>query len=99
MLKVGEGYNAEKVKDGVFQAMMEVALINDGPVSRVDQTRALLTKYRLPWKCLSSLRSLEAKSELPCYGKKQGSYLFVPAAWAGVTAFVLHIDIGLSSDQ
>jgi D-tyrosyl-tRNA(Tyr) deacylase len=24
---------AEKVKDGVFQAMMEVALVNDGPVS------------------------------------------------------------------
>ncbi|OBT75124.1 D-tyrosyl-tRNA(Tyr) deacylase [Pseudogymnoascus sp. 05NY08] len=31
--KVGEGYNPEKVKDGVFQAMMEVALINDGPVT------------------------------------------------------------------
>lgn len=35
VLKIGEGYNPEKVKDGVFQAMMEVALINDGPVSRV----------------------------------------------------------------
>ncbi|KFZ23703.1 hypothetical protein V502_01831 [Pseudogymnoascus sp. VKM F-4520 (FW-2644)] len=33
VLKVGEGYNPEKVKDGVFQAMMEVALINDGPVT------------------------------------------------------------------
>ncbi|OBT92428.1 D-tyrosyl-tRNA(Tyr) deacylase [Pseudogymnoascus verrucosus] len=31
--KVGEGYDPEKVKDGVFQAMMEVALINDGPVT------------------------------------------------------------------
>ncbi|KFY59640.1 hypothetical protein V496_05594 [Pseudogymnoascus sp. VKM F-4515 (FW-2607)] len=31
--KVGEGYNPEKVKDGVFQAMMEVALVNDGPVT------------------------------------------------------------------
>ena len=31
--KVQEGYQAEKVKDGVFQAMMEVGLINDGPVS------------------------------------------------------------------
>jgi D-tyrosyl-tRNA(Tyr) deacylase len=30
--KVKEGYQAEKVKDGVFQAMMEVSLINDGPV-------------------------------------------------------------------
>ncbi len=31
--KVREGYLAERVKDGVFQAMMEIALINDGPVS------------------------------------------------------------------
>ena len=30
--KVQEGYSAEKVKDGVFQAMMDVALVNDGPV-------------------------------------------------------------------
>lgn len=27
------GYVAERVKDGRFQAMMEVALVNDGPVS------------------------------------------------------------------
>jgi len=31
--KVREGYLGERVKDGVFQAMMEVALVNDGPVS------------------------------------------------------------------
>ena len=31
--KVGELYEAEKVKDGVFAAMMDVALVNDGPVS------------------------------------------------------------------
>jgi D-aminoacyl-tRNA deacylase len=31
--RVKEGYSVERVKDGVFQAMMEVALINDGPVS------------------------------------------------------------------
>ncbi|KAL8419018.1 hypothetical protein RB594_002287 [Gaeumannomyces avenae] len=31
--KVKDGYEADKVKDGVFQAMMEVALVNDGPVS------------------------------------------------------------------
>jgi D-aminoacyl-tRNA deacylase len=31
--KVEEGYQKDKVKDGVFQAMMEVSLINDGPVS------------------------------------------------------------------
>lgn len=30
--KVQEGYAADRVKDGVFQAMMEVALVNDGPV-------------------------------------------------------------------
>lgn len=30
--KVQEGYQIERVKDGVFQAMMEVALVNDGPV-------------------------------------------------------------------
>ncbi|EHK98471.1 putative D-tyrosyl-tRNA(Tyr) deacylase [Glarea lozoyensis 74030] len=30
--KVEQGYAAERVKDGVFQAMMEVALVNDGPV-------------------------------------------------------------------
>lgn len=30
--KVQTGYAAERVKNGVFQAMMEVALVNDGPV-------------------------------------------------------------------
>ena len=33
VVRVGEAYDAEKVKEGVFQAMMEVALVNDGPVS------------------------------------------------------------------
>ncbi len=31
--KVQDGYTAEKVKDGVFQAHMLVASVNDGPVS------------------------------------------------------------------
>ena len=31
--KVRDEYEADKVKDGKFQAMMEVALVNDGPVS------------------------------------------------------------------
>ena len=31
--KVRVGYQEERVKDGQFQAMMEVALVNDGPVS------------------------------------------------------------------
>lgn len=30
--RLGEAYKAERVKDGVFQAMMEVELKNDGPV-------------------------------------------------------------------
>lgn len=38
VMKVQQGLDPErpeKVKDGVFQAMMQVALVNDGPVSRV----------------------------------------------------------------
>ncbi|KAK6076145.1 d-tyrosyl-trna deacylase [Seiridium cupressi] len=31
--KVQQNYHADKVQDGVFQAMMEVALVNDGPVT------------------------------------------------------------------
>ncbi|KAI1372015.1 D-Tyr tRNAtyr deacylase-like domain-containing protein [Hypoxylon crocopeplum] len=31
--KVQQGYVADKVKNGVFQAMMEVALVNNGPVT------------------------------------------------------------------
>ena len=30
--KVQSLYEEEKVKDGVFQAMMDVQLVNDGPV-------------------------------------------------------------------
>ncbi|KAG6056385.1 hypothetical protein E4U17_002220 [Claviceps sp. LM77 group G4] len=30
---VKQGYQAERVKDGRFQAMMKVALVNDGPVT------------------------------------------------------------------
>lgn len=30
---MGELYEHQKVKDGVFAAMMDVALVNDGPVS------------------------------------------------------------------
>lgn len=31
--KVKDMYQVDRVKDGKFQAMMEVALVNDGPVS------------------------------------------------------------------
>ncbi|KAI9789119.1 MAG: D-tyrosyl-tRNA(Tyr) deacylase [Peltula sp. TS41687] len=31
--RLEEGYSRDKVKNGVFQAMMEVALVNDGPVT------------------------------------------------------------------
>lgn len=40
--KVQDGYKPERVKDGVFQAMMEVALVNDGPVSHRGHTSTLL---------------------------------------------------------
>lgn len=33
--RVKDGYEEDRVKDGKFQAMMEVALVNDGPVSRL----------------------------------------------------------------
>ena len=33
MQKVRENFAAERVKDGVFRAMMEVARVNDGPVT------------------------------------------------------------------
>lgn len=33
LTKVQQAYKAERVKDGVFQAMMQVALVNDGPVT------------------------------------------------------------------
>ncbi|PGH35272.1 D-tyrosyl-tRNA(Tyr) deacylase [[Emmonsia] crescens] len=37
--KVQELYHAERVKNGVFQAMMEVGLVNDGPVTiQIDTT-------------------------------------------------------------
>ncbi len=41
--KVQEGYTAERVKNGVFQAMMQVALVNDGPV------RATSSYFRFLW--------------------------------------------------
>lgn len=34
--KVQELYNEDRVKDGVFQAMMDVSLVNDGPVRDPD---------------------------------------------------------------
>jgi D-tyrosyl-tRNA(Tyr) deacylase len=48
--KVKDLYLADRVKDGKFQAMMEVALINDGPVSRLsarvfDRAKSVLILY------------------------------------------------------
>jgi hypothetical protein len=40
--KVRAGYMEERVKDGQFQAMMEVALVNDGPVSFVKDSLLFL---------------------------------------------------------
>ena len=31
--RMGELYQADRVQTGVFQAMMDVALVNDGPVT------------------------------------------------------------------
>jgi hypothetical protein len=44
--KVGELYDPAKVKNGVFAAMMDVALINDGPVR--GQCRSLTQHHPLP---------------------------------------------------
>ena len=50
--KVKQGYQEDRVKDGKFQAMMEVALVNDGPVSRCNYVHCctiftdLLVVYR-----------------------------------------------------
>lgn len=54
--KVKAGYVAERVKDGKFQAMMEVALVNDGPVSPPTHVLTLVpldfledAKVPIPW--------------------------------------------------
>src|SRR5947209_5310525 len=46
--KVGEGYNPERVKDGVFQAMMQVALVNDGPVFLLLNLRYAVSSFLTP---------------------------------------------------
>ncbi len=43
--KVQQGYAPEKVKDGVFQAMMQVALVNDGPVRDFTSCRRLFQSH------------------------------------------------------
>lgn len=53
--KVQQGYAADKVKNGVFQAMMEVALVNDGPV-RVQRCQANLHTCLVP-ACFSTMPS------------------------------------------
>jgi D-tyrosyl-tRNA(Tyr) deacylase len=45
--KVGELYEPDKVKDGVFAAMMDVALVNDGPVSFHSVSVSFLAKGEL----------------------------------------------------
>jgi len=52
--KVGDLYESDRVKDGVFAAMMDVALVNDGPVS-VDYIR-LDDNVRIQ-RCISWLRT------------------------------------------
>jgi D-tyrosyl-tRNA(Tyr) deacylase len=52
--KVQEGYAPEKVQNGVFQAMMQVALVNDGPVRALTllffDKVIKLTAQRLRWR-------------------------------------------------
>lgn len=43
--KVREGYGVDKVKNGVFQAMMEVALVNDGPVCHLVKLPTATNSY------------------------------------------------------
>jgi len=50
--KVQELYDAEKVKDGIFQAMMDVALVNDGPVG-------------ISYTCLQDVVTLEIDTNPP----------------------------------
>ncbi|KAI0152799.1 D-Tyr tRNAtyr deacylase-like domain-containing protein [Xylariaceae sp. FL1272] len=54
--KVQQGYVADKVQDGRFQAMMEVALVNDGPVTleisatrKVEPTPSPASVQRIVW--------------------------------------------------
>lgn len=45
--KVEDGYVADRVKNGKFQAMMQVALVNDGPVCSIE-AHPMSHKSRLP---------------------------------------------------
>lgn len=54
--KVQEGYESEKIKNGIFQAMMEVSLINDGPVSGSTALRSLAFNRYTPCSFLFPLR-------------------------------------------
>ncbi|UKZ65805.1 uncharacterized protein TrAtP1_006996 [Trichoderma atroviride] len=60
--KVKDLYLADRVKDGKFQAMMEVALVNDGPVCHIYSR--LLSRQ----KCADALHRLlwSSRLELPC---------------------------------
>jgi hypothetical protein len=46
--KVQAGYAADKVKNGVFQAMMKVALVNDGPVGAPLVPSTTLSQLTVP---------------------------------------------------
>lgn len=65
--KVKDLYLADRVKDGKFQAMMEVALVNDGPVSHFasglfDHAKMMLISY---WSALHRLL-WSSRLVLPC---------------------------------
>lgn len=69
--KVKDMYQMDRVKDGKFQAMMEVALVNDGPVSccwiRASLSSLMLMSFdldRLPWSSKPAHRCLNGSVKL-----------------------------------
>ncbi|KAH0292846.1 hypothetical protein KCU62_g1664, partial [Aureobasidium sp. EXF-3399] len=67
--KVQALYQADRVKDGVFQAMMDVALVNDGPVTiQIDTDPPKMdnpTSFDLPGDPLTHKGKLQTTFELP----------------------------------
>lgn len=70
--KVQNSYKPERVKDGVFQAMMDVALVNDGPVGHPLNFMIAV----LPWHAETQQVTLELETGPPLpqeSGKKKAS--------------------------
>ncbi|THX01126.1 hypothetical protein D6D18_04360, partial [Aureobasidium pullulans] len=67
--KVQSLYQEERVKDGVFQAMMDVALVNDGPVTiQIDTDPPKMdnpTGFDLPGDPFTHKGKMQTTFELP----------------------------------